>query len=234
MSEGGTHRFLERPRSERGEKSQMPDFDTRRPQEPDRPNRMQLFVAASRQHMFGAASKLRTPVRALLRNRKMRRRLGLALSVLSLVILAVLIMDWVGSPSPDELDQKIQPQEAPQYHQRQEPSGNCSLHADPINPWAYDDYCYKVVPNTSHFHSYIMMTPGETTKLALITEDLVETVFNVVPDVLRLDFYRNPHSQLQMATSYCFASRDDAVSALRHVLRGAELVGKTDYCYVAI
>ena len=79
------------------------------------------------------------------------------------------------------------------------------------------------------------MTPGETTKLALITEDFVETVFYGEPTtVLRLDFYRNPHSQLQMATSYCFESRDDAVSALRHVLDSAELVGKTDYCYVAI
>ena len=76
------------------------------------------------------------------------------------------------------------------------------------------------------------MTPGEKTKLALITEDLVETVFSEPPTVLRLDFY--PHSPLQMATSYCFGSRDDAVSALRHVLRDAELVGKTDYCYVAI
>jgi len=169
------------------------------------------------------------------------RRLGLALSVLSLVILAVLIMvilavlimDWVGSPSPDQLDQKIQPQEAPEYHQRLEPSRNCALY--PINPWLYDDECYKVVLNTSHFYSYIMMTPGETTKLALITEDFVETLFYIEPPtVLRLDFYRNPHSQQQMATSYCFGSRDDAVSALRHVLRDAELVGKTDSCYVAI
>jgi hypothetical protein len=212
----------------------MPDFDTRRPQEPHRPNRMHLFVAASRQHMFGVASRLRTPVRALLRNSKMRRRLGLALSVFSLVILAVLIMDWVVSPSPDQLDQEIQPQEAPQYHQRQEPSRNCSLHTGSSNPWAYEDYCYKVVVNTSHFYSYIMMTPGEKTKLALITEDLVETDLYAMPAGLRLDFYRNPHSPLQMATSYCFASRDDAVSALRHLWRRAELVGKTDHCYVAI
>ena len=28
MSEGVAHRFPERPRTERGEKSQMPDFDT--------------------------------------------------------------------------------------------------------------------------------------------------------------------------------------------------------------
>jgi hypothetical protein len=247
MSEGVAHRFTERPRSERGEKSQMPDFDTRRPQEPDRPNRMHLFVAASRQHMFGVASKLRTPVRALLRNRKMRR-LGLALSVLSLVVLAGVLtawavethseqvdqkLDWAVETPREQLDQKIQPQEAPEYHQRLEPSRNCALW--PINPWLYDDECYKVVLNTSHFYSYIMMTPGETTKLALITEDFVETLFYIEPPtVLRLDFYRNPHSQQQMATSYCFGSRDDAVSALRHVLRDAELVGKTDFCYVAI
>ena len=107
MSEGVAHRFTERPRSERGEKSQMPDFDTRRPQEPDRPNRMHLFVAASKQHMFGVASRLRTPVQALLRNRKkMRRPLGLALSVLSLVVLAKVLTAWAVETYIEQIDQK--------------------------------------------------------------------------------------------------------------------------------
>jgi hypothetical protein len=107
MSEGVAHRFPERPRSERGEKSQMPDFDTRRPQEPDRPNRMHSLVAASKQHMFEVASKLRTPVRALLRNRKMRRRLGLALSVLSLVVLAGVLTAWAVETHIEQVDQKL-------------------------------------------------------------------------------------------------------------------------------
>ena len=201
-----------------------------------------MFVVASKQHISAVG---RWSKRTMIRH----RRLGLSVSFLA-VLAGVLTawavwavethseqvdqkLDWAVETPREQLDQKIQPQEAPEYHQRQEPSRNCALW--PINPWNYDDYCYKVVLNTSHFYSFIMMTPGETTKLALITEDLVETVFYIEPPtVLRLDFYRNPHSQLQMATSYCFESRDDAVSALRHVLRGAELVGKTDYCYVAI
>ena len=121
MSEGVAHRFPERPRSERGEKSQMPDFDTRRPQEPDRPSRMHMFVAASRQHMFAVASRLRTPVRALLRNRNMLLRLALAVCILVVVVEWAYVISRAVEETPAEqperelqqelqlLDHKIQP-----------------------------------------------------------------------------------------------------------------------------
>jgi hypothetical protein len=71
-------------------------------------------------------------------------------------------------------------------------------------------------------------------KLASITEDAA------VPnaDGLSLGFYDADLAdfgiRLQNATSYCFVDKDHAVSTLGGELDKAELLGKTDNCYVAV
>ena len=74
-------------------------------------------------------------------------------------------------------------------------------------------------------------------KLASITEDAA------VPkaDAQSLTFYDAALYNLGIfeldppsATSYCFVDKDLAVSTLRGALDKAELLGKTDNCYVAV
>ena len=256
MSEGVAHRFPERPRTERGEKSQMPDFDTRRPQEPDRPNRMHMFVAASRQHMFGVASRLRTPVRALLRNRKMRRRLGLALSVLSLVVLAGVLtawavethseqvdekLDWAVETPSEQLGQEIKLPPTPEYglyYEASTLSGGSSAAAECFlsDEGNYDAYaCEDVITKVT-----------DPVKLASITEELradpssgtdvaVQDAGAYI-DVMEVSFRRSEQDDTQF-TSYCFGTEGRAADALRSHTDDVEkpvLAGETDNCNVIV
>src|SRR5215203_3912589 len=89
----------------------MPDFDTRRPPEPDRPSRMHLFVVASRQHI-SAIGRWRD--RTMARHRwvriMVRYRWGLGLSLLVsllvLVILGAVIIDRTVETPAEQLDQE--------------------------------------------------------------------------------------------------------------------------------
>jgi hypothetical protein len=243
MSEGVAYRFPERPRSERGEKSQMPDFDTRRPQEPDRPNRMHILVAASKQHMFGVASRLRTPVRALLRNRKMRRRLGLALSVLSLVVLAGVLttwavethieqvdqkLDWAVEPPSEQLGQEIKLPPTPAYQDYYEdsslsPVSSGGTECDVSEIGHYEEYaCHDVITKVTD--------PAE---LASITQELNAGQMGYA-DVMEVSFRRSEMGDTQF-TSYCFEFEFCATDALRrHPSYLPSLVGRTDDCYVIV
>ena len=66
----------------------MPDFDTRRPQEPDQPNRLHMFVVASKQHISAVG---RWTGRIMIRH----WRLGLSVSYLAvLVVLTAWAVSW--------------------------------------------------------------------------------------------------------------------------------------------
>src|SRR5215208_2028702 len=97
----------------------MPDFDTRKPpQEPDRPSRLQLFVAASRRHVSAVASRLGISARALLRSRNRIRRRGKAFVILFVVVLGTGIISWaVETPAEqrDQLNHKLRLKPPPGY-----------------------------------------------------------------------------------------------------------------------
>src|SRR5918994_6866531 len=94
----------------------MPDFDTRKPQEPDRPSRLHLFVVASKQHISAVG-------RSIARTMMRHWRLGLSISFLavlagSLTAWAVHYvethseqvdqkLDWAVETPSEQLDQKI-------------------------------------------------------------------------------------------------------------------------------
>jgi hypothetical protein len=76
--------------------------------------------------------------------------------------------------------------------------------------------------------------------LASITEDAAYDAGVPNADGLSLSFYDASLAdsqfglRLQIATSYCFVDKDHAVSTLGGELDKAELLGKTDNCYVAV
>ena len=208
----------------------MPDFDTRRPQEPDRPNRMHMFVAASKQHMFGVAIRLLTPVQALLRNRKMSNRLGLALSVLSLVVLAGVLTVWAVRIhiASEQLGQEIKLPPTPAYQDYYEdsslsPVSSGGTECDVSEIGHYEEYaCHDVITKVTD--------PAE---LASITQELNAGQMGYA-DVMEVSFSRSELGDTQF-TSYCFDSEFRAADALRrHPSYLPRLVGRTDDCYVIV
>jgi hypothetical protein len=225
----------------------MPDFDTHRPQEPDRPNRPRMFVAASKQHMFAAAGRLRTFVRApLLRPKNTIRLLGIGLSFLLLMtVLAGGIAFWAvlhpvdhpaGTPgdlllsTTDELDHQIQLKRPPAYEIAEESDSSA--------------ISCEVVDSGYSTYDGCLIVPTEATsamKLASITEDIITNSDYVRSNyglVLRVRFIdQSGYDQGlgdDIATIYCFKGKSVAVSALRGELAKAELLGKTDHCYLAL
>jgi hypothetical protein len=209
----------------------MPDFDTRAPQEPDQPNRL---------HMFVVASRLRTSARVQLRNKNIIRLLGIGGGILLLAVVAVVTIVWAVLRYPqtpaDQLDQELQPTPTPAYKVISHSSGNyassCSSGECTVTkacPRGISN-CYKVTTEAT-----------DARKLASITEDAA------VPnaDGQSLKFYDASLYNLGIflgkleldapsATSYCFVDKDLAVSTLRGELDEAELLGKTDRCYVVV
>ena len=219
----------------------MPDFDTRRPQEPERPNRM---------HMFGVASRLRTPVQALLRNRKkMRRRLGLALSVLSLVVLAEVLtawavethieqvdqkLDWAVETPAEQLDNEIQLEPTPPYDDvTEEFYENLDGDTELSCLSAVVDYCYIVFTE-----------PTSAEKLASITKEVLADWLDWLGSSglngsrwISVEFSTEDVGGFPgdyIGTSYCFESKDEAVSTLSKDLGKADLLGTMDHCYIAV
>jgi hypothetical protein len=231
----------------------MPDFDTRRPQEPDRPNRIHMFVAASRQHMFGVASRLRTPVRALLRNRKMRRRFGLALSVLSLVVLAGVLTAWAVETHSEQVDQKLDwAVETPREQLGQEinlpptPEYGLWYETGPLASDASADAECDLSDMGGYHDEYgcldVITKVTDPVELVSITEELKTdpssgaAVAGTYPDVMEVSFYRREAGTPQFS-SYCFANEWFAADALRSHpddFGKPVLAGKTDNCYVLV
>jgi hypothetical protein len=205
----------------------MPDFDTRAPQEPDQPNRL---------HMFVVASRLRTSARLQLRNKNIIGLLGIGGGILLLAVVAVVTIVWAVLIHPqtpaDQLDQELQPTPTPAYKVVRHTSGTTS-DCDTSGECTVTKACPRGISNC-----YKVSTEAtDARKLASITEDAA--VANA--DAQSLTFYYAALYNLGIfeldansATSYCFVDKDLAVSTLRGELDKAELLGKTDNCYVAV
>jgi hypothetical protein len=202
----------------------MPDFDTRAPQEPDQPNRLDMFVVASR---------LRTSARVQLRNKNTIGLLGIGGGILLLAVVAGLTIVWavlrhLQTPA-DQLDQELQPTPTPAYKVISHSSGNYASSCD-----SSECVVTKACPRGISDCSTVSTEANDARKLASITEEAA------VPkaDAQSLKFYDAALYDLDIlelvATSYCFVDKDLAVSTLRGELDKAELLGKTDRCYVVV
>jgi hypothetical protein len=202
----------------------MPDFDTRAPQEPDQPNRL---------HMFVVASRLRTSARLQLRNKNIIGLLGIGGGILLLAVVAVVTIVWAVLRLPqtpaDQLDQELQPTATPAYKVISHGSGNTT------ESWSSGECTVtKVCPRGISNCNEVSTEANDARKLASITEEAA------VPnaDAQSLKFYDAALYDLDIielvATSYCFVDKDLAVSTLRGELDKAELLGKTDRCYVVV
>jgi hypothetical protein len=229
----------------------MPDFDTRRPQEPDRPSRMHMFVAASRQHMFVVASRLRTPVRALLRNRNMLLRMALAVGILVVVVEWAYvisravegppaepvdqildwavetpvdqILDWAVETPSEQLGQEIKPQPTPAYDLMEE---------DPaVEGSSEEGSCEESSRDTFGFGYECLFVDTKATdpvKLASIT-DAVLYGNGQVEFSRHQDWDSSPK-----ALNYCFTSKNAAVQNPYVDLNKAKLLGRVGNCYIAV
>jgi hypothetical protein len=227
----------------------MPDFDTCRPQESDRPNKLQKFVAASKQHMSAVAGRLRTSALALLRTKSIIRLLGIGGSILLLAVVAVVVTVWAVEPpadhpvgpSADKLDQEIQLKPPPAYELAPDESDASaySYSCEPEDKGYDPSVCFEVLTDATGAR-----------QLASITEDMITN-----PDYLRDKDYglvlrvrfldKSVYDQSgvgDFATLYCFKHKDVAVSALGSALKDKELLGETDKellgetdnCYLAL
>jgi hypothetical protein len=206
----------------------MPDFDTRTPQEPDKPSKLQIFLAARRQQI-SAVGRLRDRimgrfrwVRFMVRHRWVRfivrHRWSLGLSLpLIIPFLVVLKAVITYEPPAVQLDQKIPSQPTPAYDVVLEDSDSSAYSCEPEDV-GYDDFSCSAV----------FTKATDEVKLASITEDLS------VGAVHQVEFYPPNELSSLSAMSYCFESKDVAVSALHGSFYYADLLGKTNYCYVAV
>ena len=212
----------------------MPDFDTRTRQEPVQPSILKMFVAASKQHMSAVASRLRASARVQLRNKNILRLSGIGGGILLLAVGAVVTIVWAVLRHPqtpaDQLDQELQPTPTPAYevvhlHYHSGSTSSCSSGECRVT---------KACPRRISNCNEVSTEANGARKLASITEDA--TVPNA--DAQSLTFYDAAFYDLHIieldATSYCFVDKDLAVSTLRGELDKAELLGKTDNCYVTV
>ena len=213
----------------------MPDFDTRAPQEPDQPNRL---------HMFVVASRLRTSARVQLRNKNIIGLLGIGGGILLLAVVAGVTIVWAVLRHPqttpaDQLDQELQPTPTPAYEVLSYNSGKIS---DCVSA---DCTVTKVCPRGISNCNEVTTEANAARKLASITEDAARPYADGGQSLTFYDAYSydlgidlgiievgDPTSI--DATSYCFLDKDLAVSTLRGELDKAELLGKTGKCHVAV
>jgi hypothetical protein len=208
----------------------MPDFDTRRPQEPDQPDRL---------HMFVVASRLRTSARVQFRNKNIVRLLGIGGGILLLAVVAVVTIVWAVPRHPqtpaDQLDQGLQPTPTPAYELVGDYRSGTTFYCDSSECGAS-----KACPRGISICGTVTTEANGARKLASITEDAAYDAGVPNADGLSLSFYDASLAdsefglRLQIATSYCFVDKDHAVSTLGGELDKAVLLGKTDECYVAV
>ena len=197
----------------------MPDFDTRRPQEPDQPS-----------------------------NIHMTRLLGIRVSILLptvlAMVLAVVIIVWfvlssadrfAGTPADDllgtrlaayQLDQEIQLKPPPAYELALQSSDSSAFSCEPEVEGYDQSECWMVATEATGAR-----------QLASITEDMITNPSdNGI--VLKISFIDQREWELggarDIATLYCFKRKSVTISALGDALNEAELLGKTDNCYLAL
>src|SRR5215211_247443 len=218
MSEGVAHRFPERPRTERGEKSQMPDFDTRRPQEPDRPSRLHMFVVGRWKVMQHISAVGRWKDRAMMRHWRLWLRVSLlAVSAGGLTAWAVEPhieqvdekLDWAVETPSEQVGREIKAPPTPAYNHYYEAStlsGGSSAECDLSKIGHYEAYaCHDVITKVTD--------PAE---LASITQELKADPDGGMggAEVMQVEFFKpkqgwGDYGNLY-ARSYCFDFEFDA------------------------
>ena len=174
----------------------------------------------------------------------MIRRFGLALSILFLVaVLAGVIAAWAeqrtaglaGLPAflpGDQLGQRIQTLPPPAFY-TEDSSDSSAMSCEPED-LGYPSFCYTAYTEAT-----------DTMKLASIVEDLdtdpaafdpawLERNYDYLLQVWFVDASELPAGDYDIATGYCFVHKSVAVSAVGSALKDAELLGKTDNCYLAL
>jgi hypothetical protein len=155
----------------------------------------------------------------------MRRRLGLALSVLSLVVLAGVLTAWAVETHIEQVDQKPP---TPAYQDYYEDS---TLHAVSSGGTECD------VSEIGHYEQYachdVITKVTDPAELASITQELNAGQMGYA-DVMDVSFRRSEMGDTQF-TSYCFDFEFRAADALRRPPTYLpSLVGRTDDCYAIV
>ena len=211
----------------------MPYFDTRKPQEPDRPSRLHLFVAASRQHTSALAGRSLTSARALLRNRTVMRRLGLVgLSISFLAVLAWILTAWAGSyveTHSEQVDQKLDwavetPSEQLDQKIKRPLSTTYDYKLVDEDPGGYGRSVAPPCDLDKCFGANISASDADPATLATITEAAVNSCGG-----------RNGSVGFsEQGIGYCFASKQAALDNLGGGLKEADMLGRIDKCYIAV
>jgi len=242
----------------------MPDFDTRRPQEPNRPSRLHMFVVATRRHTSALAGRSLISARALLSNRTVIRRLGLVgLSISFLTVLAWFVPAWAGhyvETHSEQVDQKLDwAVETPREQLGQEiklpPTPEYALYYESSTLSGGASAAAECeLSDEGHYDGYacedVFTKVTDPVKLASITEELrsdpnsgsfvAEAAAGDYIDVMKTSFYRSEQVLINgdtQATSYCFESEDLAADGLRSQTDDVHklvLAGQTDNCNLIV
>jgi hypothetical protein len=169
-----------------------------------------MFEVAFREDVTALAERLHISTRSV--------------SIFFLAVLAVILIFWAVKTPAEQLDNEIQLKATPAYDDATE-----ELSYDNDGDSGYSclseavDYCYRVFTE-----------PTSAVKLASITEEFLADGSS---GAVSLEFSTENTDGTPgdfIGTSYCFDSKDEAFSTLGVDLGKAELLGTTDYCYIAV
>jgi hypothetical protein len=189
----------------------MPDFETRRPPGTNRPSRAHTFEVAFREYVTALAERLHISTRSV--------------SIFFLALLAVILIFWAVETPFEQLDNEIRLKPTPEY---------VDGGIEDFSTNNDGDSGYSSLKPEGVDYSYIVITgPTSAVELASITEELLADGSSGTVRVKFVDFSTAvPGDSVGM--SYCFDSKYEAVSNLGVALARAELLGKTDHCYIAV
>jgi hypothetical protein len=209
----------------------MPDFDTRKPpQEPDRPSRLHLFVAASRRHVSAVASRLGISAGAPLRSSNRISRRGKAFGILFVVVLGTAIFSWavVTAVQVGQLNHEL----------RLKPPPNYTLNTDTVDSSAHS--CEKGIDVCLVVYTY---GDYDAKELASITRSILTVGFYSGESTATSMQFADGGSMKSTGMSYCFASEDRLIRTLGTMrLIRAQLLGDLPYaasygknhCYIVV
>jgi len=211
----------------------MPDFDTRKPpQEPDRPNKLHLFVAVCRQKVSAVAGRLGISAGALLRSRNRISRRGKAFGILFVVVLGTAIISWAVDTPPEQRDQF-------DHKLRLKPPPDYDLDTDTVDSSAYS--CDQGVNSCMVVYTY---GDYDAKELASITRSLLSDFGESGGEATATSMqFADGGSMKSTDMSYCFATKDHLFRTLSTIsLNRAQLLGKIDYsssygenhCYIVV
>jgi hypothetical protein len=210
----------------------MPDFDTRKPpQEPDRPRRLHLFVAASRRHVSAVASRLGISAGALLRSRNWISRRGTAFVILFVMVFGTAIISWavVTVVPRAQLNHELRLKPPPTNYTLITDTGDSSAHS-----------CEKGIDLCMVVNTY---GDYDAEELASITGSILSvTDYGGETTATSMQF-ADGGSMKSTGMSYCFASEDRLIRTLGTMsLIRAQLLGEIGYsapfgenhCYIVV